>query len=962
MHNLRRRTMQVRRNGRMLARRAITGGLIALLAAPALLVANEAVGPVPIAHAAGTYNKLPGDDIQFIYLPDDCGSRNIEGAGTRIRTNVGTGSTVFVGQTITVKLSIIKGILTGGFQGNDGPDPLNLDLVPNGYLKQAAPTVGSPVDFDHNVTWGGSGSTGPVAPHGTWGYTFDANSSPKLIGPDGNDGTNEMITISFTATKAGDITIPKLQVSGYDATPKGGDVGCHLDLSLVWHIIDLEPPVTTIDQVKVDARYPHILDDDKTTGSHNVSIDVLKNDRDPNLPNGPDDHNVKLVSWSANLDCGDGALNGVTATNANFDSLSEGPCTYTPAVGAIDDDASYTMVQRSGLLTKHVDVVINLVPNDVPLTSDADLDVQSPLGNVQGSVLDYASDPEGDPLVCIPTSANASAGTFTVDAACAFSYTAPIPAGLQTAEVEVCDNHETLSTGQLGGNNVVRRIGYELDPSPNHDDDLDIEHTQRCSIAHFNFNATALGLLAAMHPKDDIDKVDAGYPAEDYTTGPYNLAIKVLDNDDLLGGTVYDLDLTGLPVPAQGTAAIAASGDPQSPFVTFTPTNGWTGPVKMRYRVCVHYDPDPNDPNNPLQDICASANIYVNVVRNRRPEPKDDDFGLLYREQYNRFPQLNDKEPDIDPIQCSTNLPAVNPPQAFAELVMHENCTLTFTSSPAYTGPAAVTYRMCDIHFLQVPAWPAPTGYGPFAIPGGQSHRCASATITMSFADPPPAVDVPQPGPGNNPLCVADAFVTTQGMAITNDVLANDSDLDENNQPSPVTLIDPGAPVSQQGGAVAKDGTQLKYTPAANFVGVDIATYDAIDTDGHGCNAEVTYTVKADVDGDGVPNDIDPDIDGDGIPNDQDPDMDGDGIPNGQDSDVDGDGIPNDQDVDSNSDGLPDPEATVPTVMPGGTLPATGISRSSTTGLAPTALVLVAGGFVLVAATRRRRGGQALRR
>ncbi len=74
-------------------------------------------------------------------------------------------------------------------------------------------------------------------------------------------------------------------------------------------------------------------------------------------------------------------------------------------------------------------------------------------------------------------------------------------------------------------------------------------------------------------------------------------------------------------------------------------------------------------------------------------------------------------------------------------------------------------------------------------------------------------------------------------------------------------------------------------------------------------------TSSNDIDGDGIPNDIDPDIDGDGIPNNLDPDMDGDGIPNDKDPDIDGDGIPNGEDptpngvnIDTDKDGKPNDE------------------------------------------------------
>jgi hypothetical protein len=46
---------------------------------------------------------------------------------------------------------------------------------------------------------------------------------------------------------------------------------------------------------------------------------------------------------------------------------------------------------------------------------------------------------------------------------------------------------------------------------------------------------------------------------------------------------------------------------------------------------------------------------------------------------------------------------------------------------------------------------------------------------------------------------------------------------------------------------------------------------------------DVQLGPNGDVDGDGIPNNVDPDIDGDGIPNGLDPDIDGDGIPNAQD-------------------------------------------------------------------------------
>ena len=90
------------------------------------------------------------------------------------------------------------------------------------------------------------------------------------------------------------------------------------------------------------------------------------------------------------------------------------------------------------------------------------------------------------------------------------------------------------------------------------------------------------------------------------------------------------------------------------------------------------------------------------------------------------------------------------------------------------------------------------------------------------------------------------------------------------------------------------------------------------DINGNGIPDYLEFGANDDLDGDGIPNSLDPDIDGDGIPNEEDttpygvyayrsqngslvyltydPDIDGDGIPNEKDDDIDGDGIPNNVD------------------------------------------------------------------
>jgi hypothetical protein len=932
-------------------RQLLTKSLLALVVAPGLVVINAATGAVPAAHAAGTLDVRPPDYYTDFDLPD-CGSKNVDTGIANFRNNIGSGSTIFVGTEIRIKAALYNGIIQPA-DGNDGPDPLILNLQPTGYLEQTQPTTAGTWDGQPTtISFGGDGSVGPIAPVGLWGYKFDANSSPKVVPVASADGTDEQIYIKFKPTKAGDINVKWLEVSGYDGTPIGGNVHCFIDVNWFWHVIDMEQPQANIDSVYVDARYSTVNPSDRTTGRHGISINVLNNDADPNQPGA---NNVKLVKWDSNLDCGDPALNGVVPTADNFDSLATGPCTYYPPTDVDFDNASYTMVQRSGLLQKETDVFINIVTNQPPEVADAEEDVLQ-LSAVAGNVKDWASDFEdGDASMVCTAKVD---GGFTLNADCSYVYNAPGAPGAVVKDFEICDTHETLSTGELG--DAVRVNPYDEDTPSGPNNDLDVTHTRRCTIGTITFNvrANAPDLLPAFNPKNLSDVVDTAYLADG--NGPYRLRfdIKTLESAALGAAPITSLTVVSL-APALGTASIADdTNPPNNPrYLLFESADLWAGPVNFKLKICADFTG---------QNVCKTIKVALKAVGNKPAKPKDDDFGQQFKDPVVKSVALNDAEPELEPIECRTTI-TPNPPEAFASVSLAKNCQLSFQGAQGYVGPATVEYTLCDINILQNPPnYDQVLGYGPLAIPGpfGKNSRCAKATASMTFADPPPKVDEPPAGPGNLPVCNVDVFATLRNVPLVGDVLANDTDLDELNAPSPLTLTPPDAPATAKGGTITPENGKLTYTPPADFIGVDTATYDAIDTDGHGCNAVVTYTVKADADGDGIPNDIDPDIDGDGMPNDQDPDMDGDGIPNADDPDVDGDGIPNDQDVDNNSDGIPDPPSTVPNTTPtskagqpeGGILPATGASTGDTTAAA-VGVFAVGGVLVFVArgGLRRRR-------
>ena len=94
-----------------------------------------------------------------------------------------------------------------------------------------------------------------------------------------------------------------------------------------------------------------------------------------------------------------------------------------------------------------------------------------------------------------------------------------------------------------------------------------------------------------------------------------------------------------------------------------------------------------------------------------------------------------------------------------------------------------------------------------------------------------------EPPPNTPPVAADDAVETDEGIAVTVDVLGNDSDADGD-----LLVINA---VSQPGNGVAViDNSAVTYTPAAGFVGIDSFTYTVVDGRGGSAEATVTVTVR----------------------------------------------------------------------------------------------------------------------
>jgi hypothetical protein len=88
------------------------------------------------------------------------------------------------------------------------------------------------------------------------------------------------------------------------------------------------------------------------------------------------------------------------------------------------------------------------------------------------------------------------------------------------------------------------------------------------------------------------------------------------------------------------------------------------------------------------------------------------------------------------------------------------------------------------------------------------------------------------------PVAQADAFTANRGETAMLDVLANDSDPDQDG----LTITSVTLPAH---GSASISGSKVSYTPAPGFIGQDTFSYTIADTEGASSSAQVTITVQA---------------------------------------------------------------------------------------------------------------------
>jgi hypothetical protein len=297
-------------------------------------------------------------------------------------------------------------------------------------------------------------------------------------------------------------------------------------------------------------------------------------------------------------------------------------------------------------------------------------------------------------------------------------------------------------------------------------------------------NAATVRITVRAPNRPPVANGNTASTAED-TAVSISFATLLANDTDPDGDT---LSVTGVSGPLNGNAVIIGSS------VVFTPTLNFNGAARFNYTV------------SDGRGGTASATVTVNVtpvndppvaVSNAVTTAEDTAVTILFTTLL-----ANDTDVEGNPLTVTSVGSPIN-----GSLSNTNGSSVLFTPSPHFNGLAGFSYTVSDGN-------------------GGTATGAVNVSVT-SVNDAPVAAN--------------DTATTTAGVAVTINVLANDTDVEGNPLSIVTPLVQPAT-----GGTVAVSGGSVVFTPASGFTGASSFTYQARDSLGALSNAAtVSVTVNA---------------------------------------------------------------------------------------------------------------------
>ncbi|MDG2136723.1 MAG: retention module-containing protein, partial [Luminiphilus sp.] len=284
---------------------------------------------------------------------------------------------------------------------------------------------------------------------------------------------------------------------------------------------------------------------------------------------------------------------------------------------------------------------------------------------------------------------------------------------------------------------------------------------------------------------------------------PPNLAPDAVDDDyvvsfggELSGNVILENDsdpegdaltITSNTSPQFGDLVLNADGS----FI-YAPAPGFSGSDQFTYTIT---------DGNGNQDT-ATVQITVSEASNSPPDALNDAVATAFESAIDINVLANDSDPENDPLSVISNTQPSN-----GTVAINPDGTFTYSPNTGFSGSDVFEYTISDGQ-------------------GGED----TATVTVSVGSPPPLANLA-------PDAVNDAVTTAFESAIDINVLANDSDPEND----PLSIISNTQP-SNGTVAINPDGS-LTYSPNAGFSGSDVFEYTISDGQGGEDTATVTVSV-----------------------------------------------------------------------------------------------------------------------
>jgi gliding motility-associated-like protein len=308
----------------------------------------------------------------------------------------------------------------------------------------------------------------------------------------------------------------------------------------------------------------------------------------------------------------------------------------------------------------------------------------------------------------------------------------------------------------------------------------------------FQFNITDLTNLTSNTATISIQVSDQAPTAVDdaaTTNEDQAIDIQVLDNDTDPQSNIDAGSVTITIAPLNGTASPNPDGT-----VTYTPNPDYFGGDSFSYTVCDE------------TDYCDEAKVTITINPiNDAPVAVTDDVTLA--EDSPVLIRVLNNDYDVDNTNDELTLTIVTQPQHGTAQLVSEPIGIQYTPDENYFGTDLLVYRITD--------------------PDGLWDQ-ATVNLTITWVN-----DAPLPG--------NDQFGPISMAGETLDVIENDSDPDNNLDPSSLTIAE--APT--HGTATPNPDGTVFYLPNEDFFGNDSFSYQICDTEGACAQAEVSLSVIA---------------------------------------------------------------------------------------------------------------------